>query len=136
MNPINLYNIDQFQIKIDHVYENIKSKLKQIIIDDEYEYNIMIAGTFPDIITPRQWSNLVSCLDEQLNYLTNSEYEEWVINCVEIIINLINSTLLNYKEEFTFDNMTSDEMYDILFIIISTKLYGEEDSLLNTLIIV
>jgi hypothetical protein len=136
MNPINLYNIDEFQIKIDHVYENIKSKLRQIIIDDEYEYNIMIAGTFPDIITPRQWSNLVSCLDEQLNYLTNSEYEEWVINCVEIIINLINSTLLNYKEEFTFDNMTSDEMYDILFTIISTKLYGEEDSLLNTLIIV
>ena len=136
MNPINLYNIDEFQIKIDHVYENIKSKLRQIIIDDEYEYNIMIAGMLPDIITPRQWSNLVSCLDEQLNYLTNSEYEEWVINCVETIINLINSTLVNYKEEFTFDNMTSDEMYDILFNIISTKLYGEEDSLLNTLIII
>ena len=136
MNPINLYNIDEFQIKIDHVYENIKSKLRQIIIDDEYEYNIMIAGTFPDIITPRQWSNLVSCLDEQLNYLTNNEDEDWVINCVETIINLINSTLVNYKEEFTFDNMTSDEMYDIIFNIISTKLYGEEDSLLNTLIIV
>lgn len=32
--------------------------------------------------------------------------------------------------------MTSEEMYDILFNIISTKLYGEEYSLLNTLIIV
>jgi hypothetical protein len=130
--PNNLYTLSDFKSKILLIFENIEQVLKKNIIDDILEYNLMISGRLGYMLTPSQKINILECLQNELNKLTNYKYTDWTVNKVIEILNVVDLELMN---NIHFKNADAKNIFNIIFDKIKKKLYGENYSILNNLIL-
>ena len=135
MEPSNLYKLDDFKLKISLIFEKIERVLKKNIIEDIIEYNILVSGKLGYILTPSQKINILECLQNELNVLTNYKYTNWTNNKVIEILDMVDLELMNIKNNTNFNNINDDYIFNKIFDKIKKKLYGEKDSILNNLIL-
>ena len=132
--PTGLYTLDEFKLRVNHTIENIKGIFNHWVIDDKYEMDILRAKSFGTGFTPRQFTNIIGSLCEEMIKLTNRDYCDWAQDTGGQLYTLINEEIERLGSENLLDNYTDDEIYELIMNIVRDNLSSNEDSLIYCLI--
>jgi hypothetical protein len=132
--PKNLYTIDEFRIKLENITQNIKGILNKWLIEDEYEFNILIHDTFGGGFTPRQFEKMIIDFYEEFYKLVNKEYINWSSKTGGDLYEILDREIDKLRKENELISFSAIKLVEHLINIVQKNLHEGEESMIYCLI--
>ena len=132
--PKNIYTIENFRIKLEHMIENIKCILNKWLIEDEYEFNILRHDEFGGGFTPRQYEKMITDFYEEFYKLVNKEYIYWSSRNGGDLFEILDKEIDKLRKENKLVNFSSVELVEHLIKKVRENLHEGKDSIIYCLI--
>ncbi len=121
---IHFQNKEEYIIKRDLMYENIKKTIDEWVVTDTFEYEHMDYQG----LTSRQKINIGYTLIEELKKFTNNMYNDWCDEIVFYIIHGLKGFLDGLVKINKITNFTAEELSILIYNSIIYQLDNDEHS--------
>jgi hypothetical protein len=132
--PTNLYTIDEFRLRLEHMIENIKGILNKWLIEDEYEFDILRHDEFGVGFTPRQYEKMIIDFYEEFYKLVNKEYIYWSSKNGGNLYDILDREIDKLRKENILVNFSAVELVEHLMKKVRENLHEGEESMIYCLI--
>jgi len=132
--PKNLYTIEDFRIKLEHLIENIKGILNKWLIEDEYEFDILRHDEYGAGFTPRQYEKMITNFYEEFYKLVNKEYIYWSSKNGGDLYEILDKEIDKLRKENKLIDFCAVELVEHLMKKVKENLHEGEGSVIYCLI--
>jgi hypothetical protein len=132
--PRNLYTIDEFKLKLEHMIENIKGILNKWLIEDEYEFDILRHDEYGEGFTPRQYEKMITNFYEEFYKLVNKEYIYWSSRNGGDLYEILDKEINKLRKANILVNFSAVELVEHLMKKVRENLHEGETSMIYCLI--
>ena len=132
--PKNLYTIDEFRLRLEHMLKNIKGILNKWLIEDEYEFDILRHDEFGKGFTPRQYEKMITNFYEEFYKLVNKEYIYWSSKNGGDLYEILDNEIDKLRKANKLVNLSAVELVEHLMIKVRENLHEGEGTLIYCLI--
>lgn len=129
--PINLYSLEEFNFKFNHLYQNIRQILVEYLIYDEYEYNLLISHSMGYGLTSRQMVKISNKLYYDVHKIViDNKYSVWSSKLTDKIHKNINDEIKILQMNNEILNLDKIELINHLMNHLNNNLKDELNILL------